>query len=144
MHLSAMVKDMNKYISLDDSILLFIERSESKELEKARKLIKRIRQVICFLKKRDLYRFADQVIVPPEITSFVNENSITPYLIKKECKSDIKEKDIIVQWLSITYSMKDKNPVDSVSFFNKFDTSKSVNILNIVENQKRTCIWHDS
>ena len=55
------------------------------------------------------------------------KEEITSRLIFEACNSaDVVEDDILVQWLTLNYAMKDKNPVDSVLFFTKYDKNKTV------------------
>lgn len=60
LHISTDIYDMSRYVFLNDSIICFIERSNEESLKEARTILRRLRQ-------RDLYRFADQTIVPPGI-----------------------------------------------------------------------------
>ncbi|KAI8899413.1 hypothetical protein BC833DRAFT_585820 [Globomyces pollinis-pini] len=121
--ISQNIHDMSQYVFLDDSILLAIERSQKIQLKPARDLLKRLR-------KRDLYKFIDQVIIPFELLdSGFDKSQITSHMIWKltNCK-ELKESDIIVQWLTLNYAMKDRNPVDSVRFYSKYDLNKAVSI----------------
>ncbi|TPX61810.1 hypothetical protein SpCBS45565_g07164 [Spizellomyces sp. 'palustris'] len=112
--ISSSVDDMKRYVYITDSIIMEIERSSSPELEKARSIIKRIR-------KRDLYRFVDQVLVPLHASMKVKER-ITPQAIV-ECQGsndNLMDSDVIVEWLKLGYAMKDRNPVDLICFFSKW------------------------
>ncbi|KAJ3323988.1 SAM domain and HD [Boothiomyces sp. JEL0866] len=114
--ISEYISNMKRYTTLDDSILLLIEKSEAKELAEARDIIRRIR-------KRDLYRFADQLIIPIEHFDDIDETKITSASIKSQIpNASITENDIIVQFMTLNYAMKDKNPVDSIRFFTKYDS----------------------
>lgn len=59
MNISNAINDPEEYTLLTDSILHSIESSKQQELAPARAIIKNIRQ-------RKLYKFADEVLVPPE------------------------------------------------------------------------------
>ncbi|KAJ3311505.1 SAM domain and HD [Boothiomyces sp. JEL0838] len=114
--ISEYITNMKRYTTLDDSILLLIEKSDSKELAEARDIIRRIR-------KRDLYRFADQLIIPVEHFDDIDDTKITSATIKSQITNpSITENDIIVQFMTLNYAMKDKNPVDSIRFFTKYDS----------------------
>jgi hypothetical protein len=115
------VENMESYMFLNDSIITTIERSTERELLESRKILRRLRV-------RDLYKCADQVILPNELLGELSEGDITANAILAMCEGavDIQESDIIVQWLTLNYAMKDKNPVDSVHFYSKYDTKKSV------------------
>jgi hypothetical protein len=34
--------------------------------------------------------------------------------------------DVLVEWLKINYAMKDKNPVDFIKFFNRWDRGEAI------------------
>lgn len=116
------IKNMQRYTFLNDSILSLIERSENEEMKEARRLLRRLRE-------RDIYKFADQTLLPPEFFDAISEDTISSARIFEHCtQSDLEETDIIVQWLTLNYAMKDKNPIDSVSFYTKYDSIKTVSI----------------
>lgn len=119
------INDMSRYTFLNDSILCLIERSTDSDLNDARRLLRRLRQ-------RDLYRFADQTILCPELFETIDRSTISSNKIYELCadKDELLASDIIVQWLTLNYAMKDKNPIDSVGFFTKYDASKTVCPLN--------------
>ncbi len=121
--ISSDINDMSRYTFLNDTIISLIERSTDAELDDSRRLLRRLRQ-------RDLYRFADQTILCPELFEDLDNSRITSEKIYElSDKDDMYESDIIVQWLTLNYSMKDKNPIDSVGFFTKYDSSETVHIL---------------
>ena len=55
-----MIDNPEDYLHLTDDIVHTIEKSKCPELEKARHIIKSIR-------KRDLYKFVDEFLIPPEL-----------------------------------------------------------------------------
>ena len=122
--ISNAIWDVKDFIKLDDSILKRIEWSEDAAMKPARDLVRRIR-------KRDLYQYVNEYSVPQEfiknfkpvtaveITSCQGVNNI-PYGLKPE--------DIVVQNLKIDYAMKNKNPVDSVKFFQEYRDTTSFHI----------------
>ena len=121
--ISDAIYDPTKYLLLNDSILNMIECSENAELEKARSILGRLR-------KRDLYRLADQIVVPHEVHRIINHSWVTPKSIADEFKPQqgdepIDESMIIVQWLKLNYGMKDKNPLDKVMFYTKYNMEKA-------------------
>jgi HD superfamily phosphohydrolase len=114
------IHDMASYLYLNDTILTIIERSATPQLQQARKLLRRVRT-------RDLYHCADQVIIPYELQTEISQSEISSEMILRHCDShEIQQDDVIVQWLTLNYAMKDKNPVDSVLFFSKYDPNKTV------------------
>ena len=118
--ISTDVDDMSRYLYLNDTILSFIERSTSKELDQSRKILRRLRL-------RDLYKCADQVILPDELHGIVTKDDFSEQSIANLCDSkDIRKSDIIVEWLTLNYAMKDKDPMNSVGFYTKYDPNKLV------------------
>lgn len=102
-----------EFCYLTDGILNDIERSTQKELEESRNIIKRIR-------KRQLYKLADEVLIPPAKIDQL-KNHLTPKSILNH-GNDITENDIILCEVKMNYALKDKNPVDEVHFFTRYAT----------------------
>lgn len=69
LHISSMVDDPLEYRNMTDALLREIERSKDPSLAKSRELINRLR-------RRDLYKFVDQINIPSssEIKSFLKEH----------------------------------------------------------------------
>jgi hypothetical protein len=119
-NLASRVSKMEEYSLLNDSILSVIEQSKTPETAKARKILHRLR-------KRDLYRCADALILPFELQNHPCIDKITANDIIAACESsDVSADDVIVQKLVLNYAMKDKNPVDSVRFYSKNRPKESV------------------
>ena len=110
------IHDPDLYLNLTDSIIKEIERSKVPELEESRAIIKRMR-------RRDLYRFVDQLVIDPLYRPFFPKKSVKPLDIVKHQRfgDDLKENDILIDDLVLTYAMKDRNPVDHVNFYNKWN-----------------------
>lgn len=120
LQLAKKVKTMEQYMRLNDSLLFMIENSTASSTLAARNILRRIR-------KRDLYRCADALVLPYDMHDHPDVNAITKEAIKDACNSkSVLVDDIIIQKLVLTYAMKDKNPVDSVKFYSKYDTSRAV------------------
>ncbi|THV00010.1 HD-domain/PDEase-like protein [Dendrothele bispora CBS 962.96] len=116
-----------KYLRLTDSILETIEASEVEELKEARQLVRRIRT-------RDLYRRVDYKVLPYDMRNFAREK-ITPQRIldavreRFSCHGEgagsqvdangLGLDDIIVDFSTMHYGMKEKNPLDKVMFYSK-------------------------
>eukprot|EP01103_Thecamoeba_quadrilineata_P014178 TRINITY_DN4153_c0_g1_i1.p1 TRINITY_DN4153_c0_g1~~TRINITY_DN4153_c0_g1_i1.p1 ORF type:complete len:473 (+),score=37.58 TRINITY_DN4153_c0_g1_i1:83-1501(+) len=118
---SEQIDDPKEFCTLTDSILKTIEYSKAQELKPAKDIISNIR-------KRKLYKFADEVIVPP--ISWQNFSQITEKDIieHKNSSSSLREADIILHKLQLNYAMENKNPVDNVHFFSKWDGTESFSI----------------
>ncbi|KAI8819923.1 uncharacterized protein EV422DRAFT_488428, partial [Fimicolochytrium jonesii] len=120
--ISSSVDDMSRYIHMTDAIIREIERSTVPELAKSREIIHRLRI-------RELYRYVDQSIVPPEgYEGYKRE--VTPEAIVRfqEPGDDLTEDDVIIEWLKLGYAMQDQNPVDAVKFYNKWQPTQSFHI----------------
>ncbi|KAJ2553691.1 hypothetical protein EV175_002851 [Coemansia sp. RSA 1933] len=115
LNISNAVSDPAQYQLLTDDIVRDIERSREPELEEARSLIRRIH-------KRDLYKFVDEFILPPELTSIANRRVINEAEIvgHRSTNDDFIEHDVLVEFCCINYGMHSANPVDSVNFYSKF------------------------
>ncbi|KAI8903980.1 hypothetical protein EDD86DRAFT_213604 [Gorgonomyces haynaldii] len=122
--ISDMVQDVEAYLNLNDSILSEIARSKDPNLKPAQDLLLRLR-------KRQLYRFADQVIIPSDLIQSVTKQDINAKQIVKfqSPLTNLVEDDVIVDWLILNYALKDKNPVDHCMFFHK-DSPTIVHQLN--------------
>jgi HD superfamily phosphohydrolase len=124
MKITDKLTDPKRYSTLTDSILRQIEVSEDPELAEAQKIIRRIR-------KRELYKFADEFIIPPLSVEHFTKDRITPAKIVPYSDSsdvELREEDIIVDRFVINYAFKDKNPVDHVHFFSKWDADNHFTI----------------
>ncbi|KAG0223575.1 SAM domain and HD [Actinomortierella wolfii] len=123
MGISKAIDCREDYLNLTDDILLQIERSKDPGLEKSRAIIERIR-------KRNLYKFVDELIIPRDKKDILTKDRITPFEIAS-CQGSndhLEEDDIIVEFLKNNYAMKDRNPVDGIKFFSKHNHSVSYHI----------------
>jgi hypothetical protein len=78
-----------------------------------------------------LYKFADEFIIPPLSVEHFTKDRITPAKIVPYSDSsdvELREEDIIVDRFVINYAFKDKNPVDHVHFFSKWDADNHFTI----------------
>ncbi|KAG0168582.1 SAM domain and HD [Apophysomyces sp. BC1015] len=114
--ISTSVDKPEEYLHMTDDIIRAIERSKNPELEEARQIMKRLRT-------RDLYKFVDEFLLPAELESRISTATISAQeIISHQSDNDgLTEHDVIVSWLKINYAMKDRNPVDSIRFFSKFN-----------------------
>ncbi|KAI8140339.1 HD phosphohydrolase domain-containing protein [Fennellomyces sp. T-0311] len=121
--ITSAVNNPEEYLHLTDDILRVIERSKANELAKSRSIMKRLRT-------RDLYKFVDEFLLPPELASHINKNTITEAeIVSYQSDNDnLTEDDVIVKWVKINYAMKDRNPVDSIRFYSKFNNQESFTI----------------
>eukprot|EP01007_Sphenomonas_quadrangularis_P001024 NODE_1907_length_729_cov_88.560294_g1604_i0.p1 GENE.NODE_1907_length_729_cov_88.560294_g1604_i0~~NODE_1907_length_729_cov_88.560294_g1604_i0.p1 ORF type:complete len:215 (-),score=84.58 NODE_1907_length_729_cov_88.560294_g1604_i0:83-700(-) len=90
-----------------------IEFSTDPELAYSRGLISRLR-------RRKLYRFAAEQILDPEAARRFPDK-VEPQQIVTCSSGKLRENDIIVQDLKIDYGFKDRNPVDQILFYDRWD-----------------------
>ncbi|OAD78577.1 hypothetical protein PHYBLDRAFT_18303 [Phycomyces blakesleeanus NRRL 1555(-)] len=121
--ISNAVDNPEEYLHLTDDIIRGIERSKEPSLEESRQIIKRLRT-------RNLYKFVDEFLLPADMEAKIKQEAISPAeIISYQSDNDgLVENDVIVDWLKINYAMKDRNPVDSIRFFSKFDDNVSFTI----------------
>lgn len=101
---------------MTDDIVRTIERSKCPELQESRQIIKDIRT-------RNLYKFVDEFLIPPELEAKLNKDTVTSQDIANHQTDNagLVQEDIIVTFTKINYSMNECNPVDSIRFFSKFN-----------------------
>ena len=122
--ISDAIWDVEEFIELDDSILKKIEWSKEAPMQKAHDLVRRIRT-------RDLYQYVNEYAVPEEDIQYfkpVTEIDITSCQGDNGIPNGLRPEDIVVQNLKIDYAMKEKNPVDSVKFFQEYTDTTSFKI----------------
>eukprot|EP00026_Physarum_polycephalum_P002444 Phypoly_transcript_02450.p1 GENE.Phypoly_transcript_02450~~Phypoly_transcript_02450.p1 ORF type:complete len:540 (+),score=47.86 Phypoly_transcript_02450:1036-2655(+) len=130
LRISDQLDDAEEFISLDDSLLSRIEFSKDPNLEEARGIIRRIR-------KRELYRMADEVSIPKEKW---DKAMPTKADIVSASSGNLTEDDIIIDSYFLNYAMKDKNPMANVRFyagskpFESFSISKDTVSMLIPDN----------
>lgn len=117
--------DPKEYISLNDNIIHEIEFSKLPELKKSRDLIQRLR-------KRELYKLADEVIIPdfssPELIDKILTITADDVYNCKEYDAVLNKENIIIDVFECNYAMKKKNPVNNVSFYTKWNLQESFKI----------------
>ncbi|KAJ8659933.1 hypothetical protein O0I10_004159 [Lichtheimia ornata] len=121
--ISSAVDRPEDYLYLTDDILRMIERSKEPELETSRSIMKRLRT-------RDLYKFVDEFLIPPEIQGHLTKDKVNVQEIMgyQSTNDNLQEDEIVVAWGKVNYAMKDRNPVDSIRFFSKFNDNESFTI----------------
>lgn len=107
--ISASIADPVAFMRLTDALLPVIEYSTDPSLAAARKIVRRIRT-------RDLYRFVDEILLPPGRVCTVAPHDITT------CQDlstgvNLVPDDVYVVHVPLNFGMKSKNPVDNVLFF---------------------------
>ncbi|KAI9504646.1 hypothetical protein GGI25_000696 [Coemansia spiralis] len=115
LQISQAISDPNRYQQLTDDVVRDIERSKEPELKEARNLIARIH-------KRDIYKFVDEFILPPELASVADRSVINEAEIvgHRSTNDGFVEKDVLVEFSCIHYGMGKENPVDHIKFYSKY------------------------
>ncbi|KAJ2724960.1 hypothetical protein GGI07_001622 [Coemansia sp. Benny D115] len=121
--ISDAIGDPRLYQRLTDNILRDIEYSQEPELQEARDIISRIY-------KRDIYRFVDEFILPPDLGSLAENQTISASAIAgyRRENDDFTENDILINICNIHYGMRKENPVDHVGFYSKFKKNTRLSI----------------
>ena len=116
--------DPKTFIELDDSILKQIEfanpAGDDPRLRKAKEIIERIR-------RRQVYKYVNEYCVPTERLrnwrKVEAEDIVSCQLKNKANGVELRPDDIVIHNMKIDWAMKDKNPVDSVYFFQNYRDS---------------------
>ncbi|CAK0787043.1 hypothetical protein CVIRNUC_010259 [Coccomyxa viridis] len=120
-------EDAQAFALLDDSILKTIEHygaarpgfgsfamdaddDGSTSVRSAQAIIKRLR-------KRDLYKFVEEFLVPQGDLRNGTWRMPTPAEVLKHGKGNLQERDIIISEAKVDLTKGDQNPMDNVSFF---------------------------
>jgi len=120
-HFDKIIEDPEAYLNLTDFILKEIELSKDPSLEKSRQILKR-------LKKREIYKFASETLVDTNWKVESEERMINDILscsVNDGTDRSLTFDDIRIVTATNTYGLKDKNPVESVHFYNKNNIKKS-------------------
>ncbi|KAI8924148.1 hypothetical protein BC831DRAFT_467066 [Entophlyctis helioformis] len=124
LNIAGRINSMPTYVHLTDLVLNEIECSTAPALEPARSIILRLR-------RRDLYRLADQVILPVDLHDYIDDTVISAEIIAKYqdeppgSKLHFTKDELIVQRLVLSFAMKDKHPLDTIRFYRKYNNVDS-------------------
>ncbi|GJD08109.1 Deoxynucleoside triphosphate triphosphohydrolase SAMHD1 [Galdieria sulphuraria] len=116
--ISNSIFDNTHFVRMTDSILYSIEHSREPSLGKSR-------EILHSLRKRELYKFVCELLVPSHIPD-ITEEEVTSH--QNTPQVDLRPEDIIVQNMRANYAMKEKNPVDNVLFFRNWEDRNPVHI----------------
>src|SRR5689334_17237173 len=89
LQLSNSIDDMAQYMQFTDCILREIERSKDPQLETSRQILRRLR-------RRDLYRCVDTVLVPPSHLQLLKEKVTKTSILKYQTDSEAFSKNDII------------------------------------------------
>ncbi|KAH6826762.1 HD domain-containing metal-dependent phosphohydrolase family protein [Perilla frutescens var. hirtella] len=122
LQISSYIDEPAQYWKLDDTILKTIETSSSQDLKESRDLILRIR-------RRDLYQYCNEFSVPKEKVDYFK--TVTPQDIicsQSSAYPALHEDDIAVSNVRIDLTRGKNNPLDSINFFQDYDSNKKLPI----------------
>ncbi|PIK41997.1 putative deoxynucleoside triphosphate triphosphohydrolase SAMHD1-like [Apostichopus japonicus] len=136
--MSESIDDMEAYSKLNDHIMWTILCTTDDKLKKSRDLVNRILT-------RDLFVCVGQTQLKKKIASHETPMKLVSQLIdiddctEKEiferlsgkAKKTIKQSDIIVHIANFSYGMGEKDPVEHVKFYSKYDPNNTVEISKI-------------
>ncbi|CAB4467412.1 HD-domain/PDEase-like protein [Rhizophagus irregularis] len=114
LEISKSIDKPSEYLKMDDTILNRIEYSDSDDpdLKKSKEIIRRIR-------KRDLYKFVDEFLVPKDLKGKFEKDKITKIITDQLEHDGLKKEYVIVDILILNYGKKEENPIDNVKFYDK-------------------------
>ncbi|DBA81314.1 TPA: hypothetical protein ACH3X2_006924 [Trebouxia sp. C0005] len=129
------IHDPREFVKMDDTLLKQIENysmlhphfedgDDHAPVVASQKIITRLR-------KRQLYKYCSEVIIPPNVIS-ANLWKVPSGQDVISCYSGpvhIKEEDVILCENSIDFAMKSQNPLDNVHFFDNFDSQDKYSML---------------
>ena len=111
--ISNSVDDMHRFTKLTDSIIYDILRNESDDQN-----VKQAQQLLLRIQRRDLYKFCGQTQQLNPDQKRPDEDKIAK-VIAERSNGALKEEQVFVTVIDIHFGMKDRDPIDSVIFFNK-------------------------
>ncbi|XP_057541764.1 uncharacterized protein LOC130820418 isoform X1 [Amaranthus tricolor] len=116
------VMDPAEFWKLDDTIIKRIEISNGPELKEARDLILKIR-------RRELYQYCNEFIVPKDQLEHFKEITPEDIVCSQVNGGEIlKEEDIAVTNVKIDLTKGKNNPLQSIKFFQDYDTNETFSI----------------
>ncbi|XP_071817090.1 deoxynucleoside triphosphate triphosphohydrolase SAMHD1-like isoform X2 [Apostichopus japonicus] len=137
--MSESIDDMEAYSKLNDHIMWTILCTTDDKLKKSRDLVHRILT-------RDLFVCVGQTQLKKKVASHETPMKLVSQLIDIEndrtekeifdrlsgrAKKTIKQSDIIVHIANFSYGMGEKDPVEHVKFYSKYDPNNTVEISKI-------------
>ncbi|XP_068120968.1 deoxynucleoside triphosphate triphosphohydrolase SAMHD1-like, partial [Hyperolius riggenbachi] len=118
--MSESVDDMEAYTKLTDNIFHQILYSSDPNLKEAREILEKV-------ERRDLYRYIGQT--PAKFDDEEKEKQIRKKLAKTaSSNSKLSKDDFIVDVVKMSYGMKEKNPIDHVWFYSKYNLNEAIQI----------------
>ncbi|TMW61785.1 hypothetical protein Poli38472_010848 [Pythium oligandrum] len=107
---------------LTDHIINRIECSKTETLGPARAIIKKVR-------RRELYQFIDEYLLPVDLMSRIPTVTAKDVATYNDCSDvQLRPEHIVIADGRLNYNLKDRNPVDQVSFYGSNDLTQKFKI----------------
>jgi hypothetical protein len=119
--ISEAILEATSFLRLSDSTLNQIEHSRDSRLAASRDLIARIR-------RRRLYRFVDETLLPKGCCRRITELDVSSYHDSGSSGVDLRPEDLVIFTVKLNFGRGDANPVESVYFFKEWEDADPVQI----------------
>lgn len=124
LQIASCIQDPSQYWKLDDTIIKTIETAPDQQLKESRDLILRIR-------RRDLYQFCNEYVVPKDrLENFKNVSAQEVVCSQKNGGVTLREEDVVVSNVRIDLSCGRCDPLDRIKFFKDYDGEEKFSIAN--------------
>ncbi|KAJ4462545.1 putative Deoxynucleoside triphosphate triphosphohydrolase SAMHD1 [Paratrimastix pyriformis] len=120
LHIAERVDDVDEFLKLTDTIVREIENSSDPGLAESQRILSDLRH-------RRLYKYAYEVLLPSGSGLPKDPRELERYIAGCS-EGRLTERDLIVHRMPINYAHKDRNPVDSIHFFQSRAPNESFTI----------------
>lgn len=114
--LSTAIDDMEAYTKLTDHVFEQILNSSSPQLDEARQILRKI-------VTRDLYKFLGEIENPAQEMIPLWKEELAQELLQS--REGLTPEDFEVQKVTIDYGKRDRNPVEYIYFYSKYDPTEA-------------------
>ncbi|XP_038579148.1 deoxynucleoside triphosphate triphosphohydrolase SAMHD1-like [Micropterus salmoides] len=114
--LSTAIDDMEAYTKLTDHVFEQILNSSSPQLDEARQILRKI-------VTRDLYKFLGETENPAQEMIPLWKEELAQELLQS--REGLTPEDFEVQKVTIDYGKRDRNPVEYIYFYSKYDPTEA-------------------
>jgi deoxynucleoside triphosphate triphosphohydrolase SAMHD1 len=121
LEISDAICDAESFLRLSDSLLIRIEHSREANLGSARAIIDRIR-------RRRLYRFVDETLLPKGSARRVSERDVVSFQDTSSSGVSLRPEDLLIFTVKLNFGRGLTNPVESVYFFKEWEDSEPVQV----------------
>ena len=118
-NISKSVENPKDFLYITDNIIDKIEESNNPNLKKSKELIKR-------LYKRDLYEFIDEYIIPTELVYKIPKIKSIDISTHNMSDINLNSEEIIIYDNKLNFNLSNKNPVNNVYFYNSSNKNKKI------------------